>query len=148
MPEPGQDPALERITHEELGAYLAHQPPADVIQRFTQRVRTHFSQENKRKNLVGEGFEDVLAFVVTRLHGADRLDVQARSLLSRLPGFREPPGTDKEKRVDLAVIAPSEQRTLVSAKWSVRADREEQFATDFRRTRGWRRWVGTSASSL
>src|SRR5438105_3134171 len=66
-----------------------------------------------------------------RLHGADRLDVQARSLLSHLPGFREPPGTDKEKRVDLAVIAPSEQRTLVCAKWSVRADREEQFATDF-----------------
>src|SRR5207247_1007121 len=127
MPEPGQDPALERIIHEELGAYLTQELPADVVQRFTQRVRTHFSQENKRKNLVGEGFEDVLAFIITRLHGADRLDIQARRLLSRLPGFREPPGSGKEKRVDVSIIAPSQERTLISAKWSVRADREEQF---------------------
>src|SRR5207245_7642450 len=116
-PEPGHDPALEQIIHEELGAYLAQQLPADVVHRFTQRVRTHFSEENKRKNLVGEGFEDVLAFIITRLHGADRLDVQTRSLLSHLPGFREPPGSGKEKRVDLSIIGPSQERTLVRAKW-------------------------------
>jgi hypothetical protein len=33
--------------------------------------------------------------------------------------------------VDLAVIGPGDRRILVSAKWSVRADREEQFGVDF-----------------
>lgn len=40
-----------------------------------------------------------------------------------------PPG-EKAKRVDLALISAN-QRHLVSAKWSVRADREEQFQSDF-----------------
>jgi hypothetical protein len=33
--------------------------------------------------------------------------------------------------VDLGVIGPNERRILVSAKWSIRADREEQFGVDF-----------------
>jgi hypothetical protein len=33
-------------------------------------------------------------------------------------------------KVDLAIIG-SRQRNLISAKWSIRADREEQFLSDF-----------------
>jgi hypothetical protein len=57
--------------------------------------------------------------------------VTARPLLSSVPGFRSPPRGEKERRVDLAVIGKNARRTLVSVKWSVRADREEQFGIDW-----------------
>jgi hypothetical protein len=131
VPPPGEDPVLERILHEELAPYLSEQPPTSVMQRLTERMRTHFSQENKRKNLVGEGFEDVLSFIIGRLRGAERFELPTRRLLSQLPGFRQPPQGEKERKVDLAILGPEQERTLVTAKWSVRADREEQFRTDY-----------------
>jgi hypothetical protein len=97
----------------------------------TRRVRAYFGQENKRKNLVGEGFEDVLAALITRLCVEPAATVLARPLLHDIPGFRSPPHGEKPRRVDLAVVTGSGRRTLVSAKWSVRADREEQFGVDF-----------------
>ncbi len=130
FPEPGEDPVFEALVREEIGEWLSD-PPADALRRLTQRIRTYFSQENKRKNLVGEGFEDVLGALIQRLPGASRLRVAARPLLHSLPGFRPPPGVEKPRKVDLAVIGPDDRRILVSAKWSIRADREEQFGVDF-----------------
>src|SRR5205807_337461 len=69
------------------------------------------------------------AFVMERLP-ATGLTVRARPLLHELPGFRAPPRGEKARRVDLAVVA-GDRRVLVTAKWSVRADREEQFGVDF-----------------
>mgnify|MGYP006877780025 CR=1 FL=1 len=131
FPNPGEDPELEAIVREELGPWFAEPPPSDNLRRLTQRVVSHLAQENKRKNLVGEGFEDVLSFLIRRLPGAEKVTVSARPLLHSLPGFRSPPGTEKPRKVDLAVIGPGDRRVLVSAKWSVRADREEQFGVDF-----------------
>ncbi|MFI5350878.1 MAG: hypothetical protein ACHQ2Z_15120 [Elusimicrobiota bacterium] len=131
FPEPGEDPGLEALINEELSDWLSQPPPPAVMHRFTQRIRAYLTQENKRKNLVGEGFEDVLAFLIERLPGASALKVSARPPLHDLPGFRPPPGTEKPRKVDVAVIGPQHRRILVSAKWSVRADREEQFAVDF-----------------
>ena len=130
FPEPGEDAAFEALVREELGQWLS-EPPHDALRRLTRRVRTYFGQENKRKNLVGEGFEDVLAALIQRLPGASALRVSTRPLLHALPGFRPPPGVEKPRRVDLAVIGPGDRRILVSAKWSIRADREEQFGVDF-----------------
>lgn len=130
FPEPGKDAGFEALVREELGRWLS-QPPSDVMRRLTQRIRTYLAQENKRKNLVGEGFEDVLAFVIRRLPGAARLNVGARPPLHTLPGFRRPPGREKPRKVDVAVTGPGKKRVLASVKWSVRADREEQFAADF-----------------
>lgn len=130
FPEPGQDPGFEALVREELGQWLS-QPPPEAMRRLTQRIRTYLAQENKRKNLVGEGFEDVLAVVIERLPGASKLKVSARPLLHSLPGFRPPPGREKPRKVDVAVIGPGKRRVLASVKWSVRADREEQFGVDF-----------------
>jgi len=47
-----------------------------------------------------------------------------------LPGFHPSPPTEKVKKVDLALLV-GPGRTLVTAKWSIRADREEQFMSDF-----------------
>lgn len=131
FPEPGEDPALESLVREELAPWLPSPPPPAAMRKLTQRIRTYLAQENKRKNLVGEGFEDVLGSLIERLPGAAKLRVSGRPVLHSLPGFRPPPGNEKPRKVDLAVIGPGKRRVLVSAKWSVRADREEQFGVDF-----------------
>ncbi len=59
------------------------------------------NQENKRRNLVGEGFEDVIAAVISRLTTSEQLEIRNRSLLHDLPGFHAPPPGEKAKRVDL-----------------------------------------------
>jgi hypothetical protein len=118
------------IIRETIGPYLAQEPPAEVWRAVTQRVRQFLAVQNKRKNLVGEGFEDVLAQIVRRACGLDFASVRTRSLLYEIPGFNRARRGGKENKVDLAIIRPS-MRTLVTAKWSVRADREKQFPTEF-----------------
>ncbi|MGE4226398.1 MAG: hypothetical protein AB7I23_23875, partial [Vicinamibacterales bacterium] len=130
FPEPGEDPVLESLIREVLSEWLAD-PPPEAMRQLTDRIRTYFGQENKRKNLVGEGFEDVLAALIRRATASASLTVTARPLLHEIEGFRPPPGKEEPRRVDLAIVSSHHQRTLISAKWSIRADREEQFGVDF-----------------
>ncbi len=130
FPEPGEDPGLAGIIKESLGPWFQQQPPAEEIRKLTRQITVYMSQENKRRNLVGEGFEDVIASIVRRLPFSSRSDIRNRSILHDLPGFYSPSPNEKSKRVDLSIVS-SNQRTLISAKWSIRADREEQFQSDF-----------------
>lgn len=132
FPAPGEDPELVSIVQDVLGKYLASEPDASTWQLLVQRVRQYLALENKRKNLVGEGFEDVLAQVVSRALPGQPIEVHTRRLLQEIPGFsRARTGKgEKPNKVDVAIIRPG-MRTLVTAKWSVRADREKQFTTDF-----------------
>jgi hypothetical protein len=130
FPQPGEDPGLEAIVAEVLGDWLT-EPPPDVLRKLTQRIRVYYAQENKRKNIVGEGFEDVLSDLIGRLREQVGLTVVARSPLHLLPGFRPPRVGDKLARVDVAVVFPTGRRQLISVKWSIRADRENQFKSDF-----------------
>lgn len=132
MPEPGEDPELQEIIREALRPWLREEPPSEVLARLTQSIYEHTRLENKRKNLVGEGFEDVLAEVARRLHSPAIEAVKTRALLHDIPGFSRPPERAKAKKVDLALLTqPNSYRTLITAKWSIRADREEQFLSDF-----------------
>jgi hypothetical protein len=130
FPEPGEDPELAGIIRESLENWISPDPPEEVFRLLTRRINTYVTQENKRKNLVGEGFEDVIAAVIRRLPLSGEMEVRSRALLHELPGFHPPPPNEKAKRVDIALLRPH-GRTLVSAKWSIRADREEQFHSDF-----------------
>lgn len=134
MPEPGQDPELEAIVLDVLGSHLRDTPTPATLRLLTERIQAHVGQENKRKNLVGEGFEDTMANVLRRIPDLpERHDIRVRPRLHELPGFRPPRAGSKQRQVDLALIdLVSGGRTLVSCKWSVRSDREEQFASDFR----------------
>lgn len=132
FPKPGEDPELVSIVKEVLGEFLTQDPPPEKWELLVQRVRQHLTLENKRKNLVGEGFEDVLAAVTRRVCPTSDLTVDARRLLHEIPGFNRPKKGEKPNKVDLSVLYPSKgRRTLVTAKWSVRADREKQFSADF-----------------
>ena len=133
MPEPGEDPELEEIILEELEPWMREHPPADAMRQLTERIHQHTRLENKRKNLVGEGFEDVLAGLVERLPETNITLLASRAALHEIPGFYEPPGGEKLRKVDLALVRRKEtERALVTVKWSIRADREEQFASDYR----------------
>jgi hypothetical protein len=133
FPQPGRDPELESIILGRMASHLSTPPSAEALQGLTQAIRAYIGQENKRKNLLGEGFEDVMAAVLRRTPGvAERLEVFTRKPLHELPGFRRPAGADKVNRVDLAMVDKvTGHRTLVTLKWSVRADREKQFLTDY-----------------
>lgn len=64
--------------------------------------------------------------------GICALDVRARCLLSGVDGFANTRVGDKPIKVDLAIVRQADQhRTIVTAKWSIRADREQQFAAEF-----------------
>lgn len=130
FPRPGEDPELVAIVKEALGNHLSSEPPMEVWERLVQRVRQYLALENKRKNLVGEGFEDVIAQVLQRTCRREDMQVFTRRALHELPGFNRVRAGDKPNKVDVSVVRPS-MRTLVTAKWSVRADREKQFVTDF-----------------
>jgi hypothetical protein len=133
MPLPGENPELVEIVTETLTEWLVGEPPSAVMRMLTERVRAHVGQENKRKNLLGEGFEDTIAAVLRRLPGVrESHDVVVRPWLHDIPGFHRPRGGDKPRQVDLTLVRRRDAyRTLVSCKWSVRSDREEQFASDF-----------------
>lgn len=133
MPEPGDDPELISIINETLGPWLRETPTQDVERQLTQRVMAYVRQENKRRNLIGEAFEDTIASVLRRLPGFNDLySAQARVPLENVRGFRAGSASQKKKVVDLVLIHKhTNRRILVSAKWSVRADREAQFDTDF-----------------
>jgi hypothetical protein len=130
FPEPGEDPELVSIVKEVLGKWMREEPPEAEYQNLVRRIHVYMTQENKRRNLVGEGFEDVIAAVIRHLPLSSSFEVRNRSLLHELPGFHSASPSEKAKRVDLALIQEN-HRTLVSAKWSIRADREEQFQSDF-----------------
>lgn len=130
FPEPGEDPELIDIVKDALGSWMTDQTPDEALKNLTRRLYAYMTQENKRKNLVGEGFEDVIGAVMSRLPFGSEIQIRSRALLHDLPGFHSPPANEKAKKVDLALITPR-RRVLMSAKWSVRADREEQFQSDF-----------------
>lgn len=147
MPTPGADPRAIRLVVEQLDGWLEGFPPADTLGDLQLELWREFAQENKRKNLLGEGFEDTLAHILRDLFPSEGWHVAVRERLDRLPGFSEGRRGEKPRKVDLAVVVPSgefqsgRKRTLVTSKWSVRADREEQFAIDYNDYARLERWA-------
>jgi hypothetical protein len=58
---------------------------------LTERIQAHVGRENKRKNLVGEGFEDTVAALLRRVPGvASTHEVRVRPRLSSRPAWLPP----------------------------------------------------------
>jgi hypothetical protein len=131
FPEPGDDPGIVEVIRDVLGARLSEEPSPEEWRTLTRRIRELIAAENKRKNLVGEGFEDVVSHVLQRFDTASRIIVEPRKLLSAIPGFSNVKRGGKALKVDLAITRKEDRAlTFVTAKWSIRADRERQFASD------------------
>ena len=104
MPEPGRDPELENLILNALTPWLLEPPPVDAMRALTERIHQHTRLENKRKNLVGEGFEDVLAVLIGLLPETTVQSVRARCPLHEIPGFYEPRDREKPRIADLAIV--------------------------------------------
>ncbi len=131
MPDATGDPDLIENISAMLAQHYGTAPSEALVSEIIDTVTQDLYRENKRKNLLGEGFEDTLASVIRECAGASSLEVHNRALLHDLPGFREPPKHEKARAVDLAVVSKTTgHRSLATVKWSVRADREEQFTID------------------
>jgi len=131
LPMPTGDPDIADEIAAELTTFYGREPSDDVLAAVIETVTAGVKRENKRKNLLGEGFEDTLAEVIRRSTDANTLTIYNRTYLHDLPGFREPRKNEKPRAVDLAVVSRRTGfRTLATVKWSVRADREEQFEID------------------
>lgn len=132
MPVPGEDPELISIIEEVLAGYLLGDLSIELQRTVVQRIRQHMAVEKKRANLLGEGFEDMIVGTVMRTCRREGLTATARARLHDLPGFNRARAGDKDNKVDVAILRGDRGlRTLVTAKWSIRSDREKQFPVDF-----------------
>lgn len=134
FPEPGDDPGIVRIVREVLGEHLQGEPSPEQWRALTTRILDLIALENKRKNICGEGFEDTLAAVIRRADVNATLDVAPRLGLKQIVGFENVRATEKPVKVDLSAVRKTDlRRTMITAKWSTRADREEQFKADYQK---------------
>jgi hypothetical protein len=99
--------------------------------------RDFFTVGNKRKNALGEGFEDLLLILLGRAANIPAAKLALRTPVSKLPGFRRAPALKKgesrerEPRPDLALTDGGITHVIVTAKWSMRQDRETQFQAEY-----------------
>lgn len=134
MPLPGDDPDLIDVVRNALGpAFNSYAFDDERARDLVEGLYAHFAQENKRKNLLGRGFEDTLQALIGHLPTEGRWEVRSRVPLAQIPGFASHGAALDRAEIDLALweLKPNGRRILVSVKWSVRADRERQFQSDF-----------------
>jgi hypothetical protein len=109
-----------------------------LLARKIERLsRDFFTIGNKRKNALGEGFEDLLFILLQRASRIPAAKLALRTPVSDLPGFRRgPPRKKGEKRKrephpDVAIVEDTITHVITTAKWSMRQDRETQFQSEY-----------------
>lgn len=109
----------------------------DAAKRIEALSHDFFTIGNKRKNALGEGFEDLLWMLLQRVAKVSGDKAALRTPVSKLPGFRKAaprrPGAKREREPhpDLAFFDAGVTQIIVTAKWSMRQDRETQFHSEF-----------------
>jgi hypothetical protein len=99
--------------------------------------RDFFTVGNKRKNALGEGFEDLLMILLGRVSNIPADKLALRTPVSKLPGFRRAPilkkgeKREREPHPDIAMVDGGITHVIVTAKWSMRQDRETQFQAEY-----------------
>ncbi len=99
--------------------------------------RNFFTIGNKRKNALGEGFEDLLWILLQRVSHISADKIRLREPVSKLPGFRRAAPVQaggkrqREPHPDIAVVEGGVTHVITTAKWSMRQDRETQFQSEY-----------------
>lgn len=108
-----------------------------LARRIESLSRDFFTIGNKRKNALGEGFEDILYLLLQRVSRIPQECIALRTPVSRLPGFRRAPAPRpgsrrlREPRPDIAFHERRITHVITTAKWSIRQDRETQFQSEY-----------------
>lgn len=116
---------------------LAADVAAETARSIESLAEETFTIGNKRKNALGEGFEDLLYILFRRVSGVPADQLALRKPVSMLPGFRRFPApikgvkAERQPHPDLAVVDANITHVVATAKWSMRQDRETQFAAEY-----------------
>jgi len=142
----GADAPLDEETESELilatksilqGEGLSEQRAAVVARKVEGLSREFFTIGNKRKNALGEGFEDLLCILLQRVSHVSDEKLRLRVPVSKMPGFRKAAPRRKgdkrsrEPHPDIAVVEGDITHVIATAKWSMRQDRETQFQSEY-----------------
>jgi hypothetical protein len=116
---------------------LAGAPGEAAAREVEDYAREFFTIGNKRKNALGEGFEDVISRLLVETAKLPPAKVQTRLDLSDLPGFRKAAAVagnvkkrERQPKPDIAIVEGAHTEAIITAKWSMRQDRERQFANE------------------
>jgi hypothetical protein len=118
-------------------AGVANDLALQTARQIERHARHFFTIGKKRMNALGEGFEDLLTILLQRVSRIPRMHLHTRAGVSKLPGFSKgafrAPGqrSNREPSPDIAITEESVTRLITTAKWSLRQDRETQFASEF-----------------
>ena len=99
--------------------------------------RDFFTIGNKRKNALGEGFEDLLWLLLRSVSCVPEHKLQLRTPVSSMPGFRKFPAPQpgerrkREPHPDVGIVDGNITHVIATAKWSMRQDRETQFQSEY-----------------
>jgi hypothetical protein len=108
-----------------------------VAEKIERRSRYFFTIGNKRKNALGEGFEDLLMMLLQKVAHVPDERLALRRPVSKLPGFVKAPPYQRgerkmrEPRPDIAIVDANITHLVTTAKWSMRQDRETQFQSEY-----------------
>jgi hypothetical protein len=97
---------------------------------LVRRARFYYKVGNKRQNVLGEGFEDLLQILMIKVAKVPEGRIVMRTRANKLPGFKSKSNRKREEAPDIAVIGTSETQILASVKWSIRHDRQKQFSDE------------------
>jgi hypothetical protein len=150
----GKEIDLEELVEEatpgtDVEAYV---PDADLVQEFTsllvarasmseteavalaremvKKARHFFTVERKRQNILGEGFEDLLFLLATKVSEIPKEVVLLRQKIDKLPGFGSVHARDRVESPDIAFVSDGRTDFLMSVKWSIRQDRQKQWSEE------------------
>jgi hypothetical protein len=104
-----------------------------VARQLETLSRDFFTIGNKRKNALGEGFEDLLYLLLIHVARVPPEKIALRRPVSELPGFRRAlprrPGIRRarEPHPDIAIVEGGITHVITSAKWSMRQVRRLRF---------------------
>ena len=125
------------ITAELAAAGVDEAKAGQLAQRIEAMARQFFTIGNKRKNALGEGFEDLLELLLVKASGVPEDRIKTRTAISKMPGFRKALPKKKggkplrEPRPDIAIVQGDITHVIATAKWSLRQDRETQLASEY-----------------
>jgi hypothetical protein len=111
-------------------ARLEDEAARALAQDMVAQARHYFTVERKRQNILGEGFEDLLSLLANKVSGVPQGRIKLRSKVNALPGFAAEHKRDRIESPDMAFVTDDHTDLLVSVKWSVRQDRQKQWADE------------------
>lgn len=152
----GEELELEDLEESEAGEGVgdveAYVPDADLVAEFSTalreragmedaaaltlakemvaKARHYFTVERKRQNILGEGFEDLLSLVAGKVSGVTSEHIRLRKKANTLPGFAAEHKRERIESPDIALVSGSKTDSLISVKWSIRHDRQKQWADE------------------